>query len=302
MEEMLKDRPKPNSDLRKKLAQSLARNPTSLGSDTSGSELDLYSYEKVIGQGSYASVRLATNKKTGKKFAIKIYEKIRLLDPMKMKNVKRETEIMSQIQHPNIIQFVSRLETFRQIHIVMEYIGSLSLLDYCKKKPHGRLEESEAKHIMAQIFKALEYLHSKNISHRDIKMDNVIVESHFPDRPFNPNPLVKLIDFGFSIQTDKWKKLNVYCGTPTYMSPEIISKKDYTGSKADVWAAGVLMFKLVAGVFPFRGASDRELFEKITNGRIEYPPGITNSFRELMSRVLKLNQDERISAKEVLND
>ncbi len=102
----------------------------------------------------------------------------------------------------------------------MELVKGISLLNFLKKKPLHRLSDKECSDIFSQIMNGMDYLHSKNIFHRDIKLENILVE--------NDNK-VKIIDFGFSIVVDPKKMLNFFCGTPSYMPPEIVQKRDYTG-------------------------------------------------------------------------
>ena len=126
----------------------------------------------------------------------------------------------------------------------MELGGYSSLHSHLKTKIGRRFEEEEAKMLFRQTVEAMDYLHKKNVAHRDIKLENILLdESH----------KIKIIDFGFSVTTQKDKLLNIFCGTPSYMSPEIATKKDYHGWHADVWALGVLLFVFLCGKFPFKG-------------------------------------------------
>jgi len=105
------------------------------------------------------------------------------------------------------------------------------------------------------------YCHRKSVVHRDIKLENVLYEPS--------TATVKLIDFGFAIALAPGAKLNIFCGTPSYMAPEIVNKKEYT-FPVDTWALGVLLYKALNGVFPFRGADDKELFRKINACKLEF--------------------------------
>jgi MAP/microtubule affinity-regulating kinase len=109
---------------------------------------------------------------------------------------------------------------------------------------------------------ALSYCHSKCITHRDIKLENVLLDE---------NKDVKLIDFGFSTCIPKDIKINIFCGTPSYMAPEIVKKTEYAGPPADIWASAVLLYALLNGCFPYRGATDAELYRKICRGTYAMP-------------------------------
>ena len=120
----------------------------------------------------------------------------------------------------------------------------------------GTISEELASYILTQVFAGLAFAHSKNICHRDMKPENIM---------FDPQSgAVKIIDFGFAcISKDK---LRVFCGTPSYMSPEIVSKKEYWGPAADIWACGVILFVMLTGNLPFKATEEKELFRKIQKG------------------------------------
>ncbi len=113
--------------------------------------------------------------------------------------------------------------------------------------------EVKASHIIKQILEGLAFLHMRQLCHRDIKLDNIMFDVE--------TGLVKIIDFGFVICCTE--PLNVYCGTPSYMSPEIVAKKPYRGPEADVWAAGVVMFAILTGTLPFKSSDKKTLYRKI---------------------------------------
>jgi len=127
----------------------------------------------------------------------------------------------------------------------MELVVGVSLLQYLKSLPGKKIPESECCYIYKQIVNGISYLHKLNIIHRDIKLENIIIN---PD-----NKYIKIIDYGFGCITAKSKLLNFFCGTPSYMPPEIIQKRDYIGFYADIWSLGILLFTLLCGAFPFKG-------------------------------------------------
>lgn len=127
----------------------------------------------------------------------------------------------------------------------MELVTGVSLLSYIKSKPNKKVNENECKVIFKQIMIAINYLHDHNIYHRDIKLENILIDIN--------KTKIKIIDFGFSCLAPKNKLLNFFCGTPSYMSPEIINKINYCGYTPDLWSIGVLFYILLYGVFPFKG-------------------------------------------------
>lgn len=126
----------------------------------------------------------------------------------------------------------------------MEYAETQSLHTFLKSKPNRRLDEDVAKNLFKQVVDGIDYLHRKNIVHRDIKLENLMLTSENK---------VKIIDFGFSVKIPKDKTLGVFCGTPSYMAPELASKRDYYGHLADIWALGILLYVLLVGAFPMKG-------------------------------------------------
>ncbi len=161
---------------------------------------------------------------------------------------------MKRINHPNIAKLFDVIETETQVVLVMEYISGGSTHGYLKSKPNRRIDENSARKIFSQLISALYYLHSKCIAHRDIKLENVMLDHHRN---------VKLIDFGFSTQIPNTQKVKLFCGTPSYMAPEIVQKIEFCGPPTDIYAAGVLLFAFFCGCFPFKGANDKELYKKI---------------------------------------
>lgn len=252
-----------------------------------------FKMEKVLGQGSYASVKLALEKSTNKRFAIKVYEKYRLTDPHRLNNVKREISILKKLEHQNIIKLFYALDEKRQIFLIMEYIGHISLHAFLKSKPGRKLEEREAKKIFFQIVQAINYCHSKNIVHRDIKLENILLDE---------NLKIKVIDFGFSISSPSSKKLNIFCGTPSYMAPEIVNKMMYNGHATDVWALGILLFVLLHGNFPFKGMDDKDLYRRIGKGRFDMNESLSKECKTLLNGILKVNPSERATTNQILQN
>ena len=115
------------------------------------------------------------------------------------------------------------------------------------------MPEHIAASIVAQILAGLAFAHSKSICHRDMKPENIIYDPE--------SGQIKIIDFGFAVISKE--KLRIFCGTPSYMSPEIVGKRDYLGSAADVWACGAILFVLLVGQVPFKSNNEKELYRKI---------------------------------------
>jgi serine/threonine protein kinase len=180
----------------------------------------------------------------------------------------------------------------------MELVNGVSLLSFLKSKENRRLEIPECKEVCYQIVNALTHLHEKNIVHRDIKLENILIDE---------SKKVKILDFGFGCITNN-KKLDFFCGTPSYMPPEIVQKKDYIGilfiiyllgEHADIWSLGILFYTLLCGAFPFKAQNEKELYSKIIKGVFIFPEHVPNSACILIRKILHLTPSQRPSAEEV---
>ncbi|CAD8208063.1 unnamed protein product [Paramecium pentaurelia] len=250
-----------------------------------------YKVGSRIGQGAYASVRVAIQIETGIKVAIKIYEKSKIRDLQRRKGVRREIEILEKLDHPNIVKIIDTLESNNHVNIIIEYVSGSSLHHFIRKQQERRLDEDTAKTIFKQILDAVQYCHSKNIAHRDLKLENILLEGQIP----------KLIDFGFSTSFPIEKKVKMFCGTPSYMAPEIVTRQEYRGDKSDVWALGVVLFTMLQGVFPFKGDTDAELYSKIQSGEFTIIHDISKEAIALLYGMLTTDPDERPTVIELLN-
>ena len=127
-----------------------------------------------------------------------------------------------------------------------------------KSQNKNHLSEIESSRIFKQIMQGMKFYHKKNIAHRDIKPENILVDMDCP------NLTTKIIDYGFAAQSTK--KMDVFCGTPAYMSPEICSKEKYFGPATDMWASGILLYTILFGTQPFRATNEKDLFRRIVKG------------------------------------
>ena len=256
------------------------------------SRIEHYALGRQLGRGAYAVVRLGTHRTSKQHYAVKTYEKLNLTDLRRKKGVQREIKIMQKLDHPNTIKLVEAIDSPNQINLVMEYVGGTSLNSYVRRKAAKKLDEEEAKYLFKQVVQAIDYCHNINVSHRDIKLENILLDK---------NNKVKVIDFGFSTYIPSKKNVKMFCGTPSYMAPEIIANKEYAGPPADIWALGVLLYSLLAGVFPFKGTNDRELYKKISRGTFEFPASVKGPARDLIRGMMRLKPENRLSCCEILN-
>ena len=172
----------------------------------------------------------------------------------------------------------------------MEYICAGDLLSYIKKR--GKLQEPVAKFIFKQIILALKFIHENNIVHRDIKLDNILID-------LDNN--IKICDFGVSRIINKGDIMLEQCGTPAYIAPEILLNKGYEGFKVDVWSAGVVLYAMLSGTVPFKGANIKELHKLIISGNYQQIKDISKEASHLLKNILEIDPDKRITTENILN-
>ena len=257
-------------------------------------KIDDYLITKELGKGSYAVVKLALHKTTKNKYAIKIYSKYALIDPQKRNTVKNEINILKQIDNENVMKLYEVIDTPSNLYLVLEYINGISLLDIIKNEKYHFLKEQRAKKIFLQVVKGISYCHKKNIFHRDIKLENILVLK---------DDTIKIIDFGFGVKCNRDTYQKLFCGTPSYMAPEIVKKEKYIACYSDIWSLGVLFFAMLYGIFPFKGKDEDDLFEKINEAKLlfpEYNP-IGEKTKQLFEKIFVINPIGRISLDDMIN-
>ena len=257
-------------------------------------KIDDYLITRELGKGSYAVVKLAMDKKTKNKYAIKIYSKTCLIDPQLRNTVKNEINILRQIDNENVMKLYEVIDTQSNLYLVLEYINGINLLEIIKNEKNHFIKESRAKKIFSKIVQGINYCHQINIFHRDIKLENILVLK---------DDSVKIIDFGFGIicKSDTYQKL--FCGTKSYMPPEIVKKEKYIACYSDIWSLGVLFYAMLFGVFPFKGKDDDDLFDKIIEAKLNFPEynPISDKTKELFGKIFVVNPSERIKLDEIIN-
>lgn len=251
-----------------------------------------YIFIKWIKSGGFGKVYLAKHIISGIEYAIKQIDTTNC-NRDDIETITNENIILQSLKHKNIIKYHHSFSYEDSFYTVMDYAkgGELSMLLKEKK----RLNEKEARRIFKQIYKAVCFIHTKNIIHRDLKPNNIL----FLDE--NRTHVV-LIDFGISGVSNGNNKDIVKAGTTTFLAPEVASGDNYSSSpKLDVWSLGVILFKMIQGVFPFEGKNDAEITKKILNFPIQFNKKIkmTNQCKELIKGLLektisfRLNMDAK---------
>ena len=253
-----------------------------------------YEIGKEIDHGAYGTVKQCVHTlQPSTIFAIKIYKKYFLSALHFNRNIRREIRLLKTLKHPHIVRLYESIEDVSYIYMIMEYLKGGSLFSYIRSKDKHRLSEFETRQLFGQITDAVNYCHRKGIIHRDLKLQNILLDE---------NRNIKIIDFGFAVQVQPTTKLAMYCGTPNYMAPEIICRDNYSGPAADIWALGVILYVMLTGKFPFRGISERQLFQDIIKGTYLVPTNVSHSARELIKKMLNVNPLLRPTCKDIMKD
>ena len=255
-----------------------------------------YEIGKVIGKGAYATVKICKNKITQEKFAMKIYEKKILNDNIKKKCILREIEILKKLNHPNIVKLYDTIISDKNILLIQELVNGISLRDFYNKEIRNQRNISEKKYkiltiLFKQIFSAFDYIHKKNIFHRDIKLENILLTKNYE---------IKIIDFGFGLYNPRNYLQKFFCGTPNYMAPEIIMKKEYDCQKADMWSLGILLYKLFCADFPFKGKDEKDLYRHIIKGKYKIKEYVPDLIKIIIDKILRPKPYQRINCDQIL--
>ncbi|XP_030076733.1 NUAK family SNF1-like kinase 2 [Microcaecilia unicolor] len=247
-----------------------------------------YEFLETLGKGTYGKVKKA-RERSGRLVAIKSIRKDRIKDDEDLVHIRREIEVMSSLSHPHIITIYEVFENSSKIVIVMEYASRGDLYDYISERQS--LTEQEARHFFRQIVSAVYYCHKNGIVHRDLKLENILLDS---------NGSVKIADFGLSNVYQHDKYLQTYCGSPLYASPEIVNGRPYKGPEVDSWSLGVLLYVLVHGAMPFDSQDYRNLVKQISSGEYR-DPGKPSEACGLIRWMLMVNPDRRATIEDISN-
>lgn len=200
-------------------------------------------FTSCLGQGSFAKVYEGFDKRLKQTVAIKVIDKRKILEPKRRALIQTEINLLARMKHKNITEFFRLFEDNKRVFIVMQLCGSLTLNVFCRQFPEKRLNEEQAYALFSQIAKGVKYMHDHNVAHRDLKLTNILIDNEYT---------VKIIDFGFACEANERHRM--YCGTPSYMAPEIVEKKLYQPKPTDIWSLGVVLFKLLSGEYAFGGS------------------------------------------------
>uniref|UniRef100_A0A8C7K4I0 non-specific serine/threonine protein kinase n=1 Tax=Oncorhynchus kisutch TaxID=8019 RepID=A0A8C7K4I0_ONCKI len=246
-----------------------------------------YEIERTIGKGNFAVVKLATHIITKAKVAIKIVDKTQL-DDENLKKIFREVQIMKMLRHPHIIRLYQVMENEKMIYLVTEYASGGEIFDHLVA--HGRMAEKDARRKFKQIVAAVHFCHCRNIVHRDLKAENLLLDH---------NLNIKIADFGFSNLFSRGQLLKTWCGSPPYAAPELFEGKEYDGPKVDIWSLGVVLYVLVCGALPFDGSTLQNLRARVLSGKFRIPFFMSTDCEYLIRHMLVLEPSRRLSMEQI---
>ena len=242
----------------------------------------------VLGEGTFGIVRIGTHMLTGEKVAIKILEKIKILEQTGKTRIDREIKILKSLHHNNIIHLYSVIQSSTSIYLIMEYANGKELFDYINLKK--RLSEIESCKFFQQIISGIEYLSKCRIAHRDIKPENLLIDE---------KNTIKIVDFGLSNFYPSNNLLSTACGSPCYAAPEMIKGEKYNGLQVDIWSSGIVLYAMLVGYLPFEENNNDLLYKKICSGHFKIPFFLSDSAKDILHRVLTVDPTRRITIEKI---
>ncbi|CAH3016928.1 unnamed protein product [Porites evermanni] len=246
--------------------------------------IDDFNLLKVLGKGSFGKVLLCELKETKQAFAIKALKKDVVLEDDDVECTMVERRILAlATRHPFLTHLHSAFQSQDHLFFVMEYLGGGDLMFHIQSV--GKFDEPRSRFYAAEIVCGLEFLHDRGIIYRDLKLDNVLLDS---------DGHIKLADFGMCKEgiLDS-KKASTFCGTPDYIAPEILKGWKYD-SAADWWSFGVLVYEMLIGQSPFAGEDEEDLFDSICRDKVHYPKWISSSAEDVLSQLFERAPVERL--------
>ncbi|XP_035715336.1 testis-specific serine/threonine-protein kinase 2, partial [Folsomia candida] len=253
-----------------------------------------YVISRKIGQGSYATVHLAEYSEGGRrvKLACKIFDKERAPKDFLEKFFPRELDILTRIENPHLIQVHSILQRGPRVFIFMRFAENGDMLDFIRQ--NGLVPERQSKIWFRQLVQGLQYLHSLNVAHRDLKCENILLSRHWN---------VKIADFGFArfcVDNDGKRVLSqTYCGSAAYAAPEVVSGTPYNPKLADVWSMGIILYIMVNATMPFDDSNLKKLLKdqlaRKWDFRSRVKDVLTPSLTQLVRSLLEPDITQRIT-------
>lgn len=251
-----------------------------------------FKFHEQLGKGAFGFVTRATNLKTSKNWAIKIVDLSNAVDKDALRN---EINMLKRLQHPNIVRVVSSYEDNERMYMVMQLCTGRELFDHLYKEKKA-FSEKEVAGLIRNLLRAVAYLHANQITHRDMKLENLLLEND------SETATLKVCDFGFSKFIKPGERLTKALGTVDYVSPEVLVG-DYN-EKCDIWSVGVIAYELIAGKSPFRGKTQDETMSNILDAQLGFQEPIWSDIsprcKAFIKSLVREEPEDRCSAIEAL--
>lgn len=244
-------------------------------------KFDDFDLRATVGTGTFGRVRVVKIKGHADRspMALKIMKKSEVIRLKQVEHVKAEKEILLSINHPFIVNLLTVFQDDKRLCMLLEYVNGGELFSYLRKE--GRLPNEHAMFYSGEIVLAFQYLQSIHIVYRDLKPENLLIDT---------DGHMKITDFGFAkvVEDRTW----TLCGTPEYLAPEIIQSKGH-GKPVDWWALGILIFEMLAGYPPFYDENPFGIYQKVLAGKIEFPRHFDVKVKDLIKRLLTPDRAKR---------
>ncbi|KAJ6487799.1 hypothetical protein C8R45DRAFT_868879 [Mycena sanguinolenta] len=240
---------------------------------------------QTLGEGEFGKVKLGLHSKYGEEVAVKLIRRDAVVNEAKMAKIAREIEILDLLRHPNIVRLYDVFETSKYFGIILEFASGGELFDHILA--HRFLKERDAAKLFAQLISGVWYMHQKNIVHRDLKLENLLLDRH--------RNLV-ITDFGFAnhFNHNTNDLMETMCGSPCYAAPELVNSDGlYVGTATDIWSCGVILYAMLSGYLPFDddptnpdGENINRLYAYIARTPLTFPDHLSDQARSLLSAML----------------
>jgi len=249
--------------------------------------------DSLLAVGTFSFVYICTNIKYQEKRVMKAIPKVSKYGEVQVDLVhaKRELDVLCRLYHPNVLRYIETVENDEFIFVFTEFCEGETLLQFLLQRTV--VEYRDFVDIARQLLNAIEYIHSQNIAHRDLKLENIMISNRMK---------VKIIDFGLSNFTQGNSLLSTYCGSMQYVPPEIICQEPYNGKMADIWSLGIVFYSLLVGRFPWPDENLSLLMNHIKEGNLTFPYFVNQCCIPTITKMLSKMADHRPNASEILDE